>query len=90
MATTDGPIKPGGEGAFDVAITGSKPKVVRFWVGTEDAKGSVKAKADEETPGNWHTHTEVPDPLPLGSKFWVEVEPAAGEPFTASFDLRTE
>src|SRR5688500_9499570 len=41
VATTDGPVKPGGEGAFDVAITGGKPKAVRFWVGTEDAKGSV-------------------------------------------------
>ena len=90
VATMDSPVKPGGEGAFDVVITGGKPKAVRFWVGTEDAKGSVKAKADEETPNNWHTHTEVPDPLPAGSKFWVEVEPPTGEPFKASFDLKQQ
>jgi hypothetical protein len=90
VATMDEPVKPGGEGAFDVVITGGKPKAVRFWVGTEDAKGSVKAKADEETTDNWHAHTEVPDPLPPGSKFWVEVEPQTGQPFKASFDLKMQ
>lgn len=90
VATMDSPVKPGGEGAFDVVITGGKPKAVRFWVGTEDARGSVKAKAVEETPANWHTHAEVPDPLPAGSKFWVEVEPPTGDPFRASFELRLQ
>ena len=90
VATMDEPVKPGGEGAFDVVITGGKPKAVRFWVGTETGEGSVKAKAEEETPENWHTHAEVPDPLPPGSKFWVEVEPPTGEPFKASFDLKMQ
>ncbi len=90
VATQDAPVTPGGEGAFDVVITGGKPKAVRFWVGTEDAKGSVKAKADEETTDNWHTHAEVPAPLPAGSKFWVEVEPPTGQAFTASFDLKVQ
>jgi len=90
IATMDSPVKPGGEGAFDVVITGGKPKAVRFWVGTEDAKGSVKAKAEEETTDNWHAHAEVPDPLPAGSKFWVEVEPPTGATFKASFDLKVQ
>ena len=90
VATMDEPVKPGGEGAFDLVITGGKPKAVRFWVGTEDAKGSVKAKAEEETTDNWHTHAEVPNPLPPGSKFWAEVEPPAGEKFNVSFDLKTQ
>lgn len=90
VATMDAPVKPGGEGAFDVVITGGKPKAVRFWVGTEDAKGSVKARAEEETPNNWHTHAEVPDPLPAGSKLWVEVEPPTGATFTVSFDLKVQ
>ena len=92
VATMDAPVKAagGGEGAFDVVITGGKPKAVRFWIGDESAEGSVKAKAEEETPDNWHTHAEVPVPLPPGSKFWVEVEPPAGEAFTASFDLKVE
>ena len=90
VATMDAPVKPGDEGAFDVVITGGKPKAVRFWVGTESGEGSVKAKAEEETTDNWHTHTEVPDPLPPGSKFWVEVEPPTGEKFTQSFDLKVQ
>jgi hypothetical protein len=90
VATMDEPVKPGGEGAFDVVITGGKPKAVRFWVGTENAEGSVKAKAEEETTDNWHTHAEVPDPLPAGSKFWVEVEPQTGAPFKTSFDLKVQ
>ena len=92
VATMDAPINAagGGEGAFDVVIQPTKPKAVRFWVGTESGEGSVKAKAEEETPDNWHTHTEVPSPLPPGSKFWVEVEPQTGEKFTVSFDLRTK
>jgi hypothetical protein len=92
VATMHAPVKAagGGEGAFDVVITGGKPKAVRFWVGTEDAKGSVKAKAEEETTDNWHTHAEVPSPLPPNSKFWVEVEPASGDKFVRSFDLKTQ
>ncbi len=92
VATMDAPIKAsgGGEGAFDVVITGGKPKAVRFWIGNESGDGSVKAKAEEETTDNWHTHAEVPDPLPPGSKFWVEVEPPTGETFTTSFDLKVE
>jgi hypothetical protein len=87
-AKQDGAVKAGGEGAFDLIITGGKPKAVRFWVGTESGEGSVKAKADEETTDHWHTHVEVPDPLPPGSKFWAEVEPPQGERITVSFDMK--
>ena len=89
VATQDAPIRAGSEGAFDVVITGGKPKAVRFWVGQENAEGSVKAKAAEEGTDNWHTHVEVPSSLPPGSKFWVEVEPPAGPTFKAGFDPRT-
>ena len=53
-AMQDEPLKPGGEAAFDLVITGypagGKPKAARFWVGTEAGEGSAKAKAAEETP----------------------------------------
>ena len=90
VATQHETPKPGGEAAFDVTVTGGgKPKAVRFWVGAEDAKGSVKAKAEEEAGNAWHTHVEVPGPLPAGSKLWVEIEPADGLPFKVSFDLKS-
>ena len=87
-AMQDDVVKPGGEGAFDLKVIGPKPKAVRFWVGVESGEGSVKAKADEESPGNWHTHVEVPDPLPPGSKFWAEIEPQQGAKQTVSFDMK--
>lgn len=88
-----GEIKPGGDAPIDVWLTGSLDKVVavRFWIGTQDAKGSVKAKADIEDPkepNHWHTHAEVPSPLPPDSKIWVEIEMQGGEKSHGSFDLK--
>ena len=88
-----GEIKPGGDAPIDVWLTGTdKVVAVRFWIGTQDAKGSVKAKADIEDPkepNHWHTHTEVPNPLPPASKLWVEIETEGGQKTAASFDLKT-
>jgi len=84
-------FKPGGDAPIDVWIDGGVGKgvtAVRFWIGTQDAKGSIKAKADIED-GKWHTHTEVPSPIPAGSKLWVEVEESGGKKTVGSFDLKT-
>ena len=70
----------------------AKATAVRFWIGTEDAKGSVKAKADIENPAEpnrWHTHAEIPNPLPAGCKLWVEIETDTGEKVVGSFDLKS-
>jgi hypothetical protein len=88
-----GDIKPGGDAPIDVWVTGDSPKVtaVRFWIGTQDGAGSVKAKADIEDPkepNHWHTHAEVPEPLPAGSKLWVEIEDDKGVKTTGSYDLK--
>jgi hypothetical protein len=85
-------VKAGGEAPIDVWVTGG-PKVaaVRFWIGTEDAKGSLKAKAvieNADQPNHWHTHAEIPDPLPAGSKLWVEIEAEGGAKSVISFDLK--
>lgn len=77
-----GELKPGGDAPIDAWLTTSDGKpatvsAVRFWIGTEDAKGSVKAKADIEDPAqpnHWHTHAELPSPVPDGAKLWVEIE----------------
>lgn len=90
-----GEIKASGDAPIDVWLTTADGKpaavtAVRFWIGIEDAKGSVKAKADIEDPAqpnHWHTHAEVPNPLPEGAKLWVEIETGAGKTVGA-FDLK--
>lgn len=89
----EGELKPGGEAAIDVWVSGDGPKVaaVRFWIGTQDGAGSLKAKADIEDPkepSRWHTHAEVPEPLPAGSELWVEIEDDSGAKSAGSFSLK--
>lgn len=86
-AARDGDVKQGSDAAFDAWVTGGAVNAVRFWVGTEDAKGSIKAKAELEKD-HWHTHVEVPATLPEGSKLWIEVENDKGESTLVSFDLK--
>ncbi len=88
-ASRDGDITPGKDVPIDVWVTGGTAKVaaVRFWIGTQDAKGSMKAKAELEKD-NWHTHAEIPSPLPEGSKLWVEVEDDKGARSIVGFDLK--
>jgi hypothetical protein len=88
-ASRDGGIKAGGDAPIDAWVTGGTAKVaaVRFWIGSQDAKGSVKAKAALEKD-NWHTHVEIPSPLPADSKLYVEIESDKGEKTVAGFDLK--
>jgi hypothetical protein len=87
-----GDIKPGGDAPIDVWLTGgdiAKVKAVRFWIGTQSGDESTKAKADIEIPAepnHWHTHADVPNPMPPGSKLWVEIETDQGK-HVGSFEL---
>jgi hypothetical protein len=96
-ATRDeGQIVAGKDAPIDVTVTPTagatdKPVAVRFWIGTQDAKGSVKAKAEIENPqepNRWHVHAEIPSPIPAGSKLWVEIEDDKGATIVGSFDLK--
>ncbi len=96
-ATRDeGLIVAGKDAPIDVTITpvsgaASKAAAVRFWIGTQDAKGSIKAKAeieDSKDPNRWHVHAEIPSPMPAGSRLWVEIEDDKGGTVIASFDLK--
>jgi len=82
-------LKPGGDAPIDVWIDGGVGKevtAVRLWIGTQDAKGSIRAKADIEN-GKWHTHVEIPSPIPTGGRLWVELEESGGKKTVGSFDL---
>jgi hypothetical protein len=96
-ATRDeGQIVAGKDAPIDVTITPAsgattKAVAVRFWIGTQDAKGSVKAKAeieDPKDPNRWHVHAEIPNPMPEGSKLWVEIEDDKGGTVVGSYDLK--
>ena len=97
-ATRDeGLIVAGKDAPFDVTITPAagattKAVAVRFWIGAQDAKGSVKAKAEIENPqepNRWHVHAEIPNPMPAGSKLWVEIEDDKGGTSVGGFDLKS-
>lgn len=91
-----GELKAGGDAPIDVWIMTSDGKpatvaIVRFWIGSADAKGTIKAKADIEDPkqpNHWHTHAEVPAPLTPDAKLWVEVETNQNTKAQGSFDLK--
>lgn len=96
-ATRDeGEIVAGKDAPIDVTVTptaGASGKVaaVRFWIGTQDGKGSVKARAEVEDPSDpnrWHVHAEIPNPIPEGSMLWVEIEDDKGGTSVGSFDLK--
>jgi hypothetical protein len=96
-ATRDqGNIVAGKDAPIDVTVTpaagsDSKVKGVRFWIGTEDGKGSVKARAEIEDPtdpNRWHTHAEIPNPIPTGSMLWIEIETDTGDVAKISFGLK--
>ena len=96
-ATRDqGQIVAGKDAPIDVTLTptagaSAKAAAVRIWIGTQDAKGSVKAKAEIENsqePNRWHVHAEIPNPMPAGSKLWVEIEDDKGATIVGGFDLR--
>ena len=88
-AARDGDVAAGGDVPVDVWVTSATAKVtaVRMWIGTEDGKGSLKAKAALEKD-SWHNHVEVPKELSAASKLWVEVETEKGEKTVAGFELK--
>jgi len=89
-ASRDGDLVAGKEAPIDIDVQGAgKVAAVRFWIGAEDGAGSMKAKAELEHTTNWHTHAEVPSPLPAGAKLWVEIEAEGGAKYVVSFDLKS-
>ncbi len=86
-ATRYGQPAPGKEIEVDLRAAGSTaPTALRLWIGTQDARGSLKAKAEPEADHH-HAHVEVPDPLPPDARLWVEIETGSGPPAVGSFAL---
>ena len=73
-AARSGEVAAASEIVVDLGITGGTPvDVVRMWVGTEDARGSIKVRADGGGDA-WHGHVAIPADLPPGSAIWIEIE----------------
>ncbi len=93
----EGKVEAGKDVGITVSVSAAPEqkataKTVRVWIGSEDGKGAMKAKAEVEdakkAPNDWHAHTEVPKPLAEGSKVWVEIEDDKGATATGSYDLK--
>lgn len=84
-----GTITPGQELDVDLALKGERGRVaaLRTWIGTEDAKGSMKVKAAPEGEG-YHAEVEVPEPMPAGAALWMEIETSRGETFLGTLVLK--
>ncbi len=63
------------------------PKAVRLWVGTANARGSTKVKAEPEAAGAYCVGVELPDPLPAQAQVWISIEAADGTVSTAGVAL---
>ncbi len=85
----EGTVAAGEEGHFDVILSGSAdvPAAIRMWIGTADAKGSVKAKAEIEKDTQWHAHVEAPKPIADEHMLWIEIEDAKGGKESHAFKL---
>lgn len=91
LTRDEGAIVAGGDAAIDATITGAEPLAVRFWIGSRDGRGSTKARAtieDPHEPNRWHTHVEIPSPLPDGAQLWIEVELEGGVKRVGGVDLK--
>jgi len=80
-------LVPGQEGDFDLDFAPGKPlpTTVRAWIGIESGVGSRKVRFEKETEARMHGHPEVPNPVPAGSKLWLDVEGVGKAAVTISF-----
>lgn len=94
VSRNEGELKPGGEALIDCRVSGGSEPVsaVRFWIGTAEAQGALKARGDAVGPtqaASWHAHVEVPASFDTAlHKLWVEVEGSSGAKQVAGFDLK--
>lgn len=96
VARDEGEIAPGGDAPIDVYVTDgdlASLLAVRFWVGSEDAVGSIKARGEIEhadQPNHFHNHVMIPDPLPDSSQLWIELDVDGVGKTAAPFDLQSD
>jgi len=87
--TVSGEVKAGSEAHLDIKLSGStaKPAAVRVWVGTQDGKGAMKQKAEGDGL-EFHSHADVPNPIPTSAKLWIEIDDGKGGKAVGGFALK--
>jgi hypothetical protein len=89
--SASGAIAAGKEWHVELRLNPNQPapKAIRVWVGAENGRGSVKAKAEAEkdAKGEYGAHLEIPSPLPADSKLWITIEPDNGQSAKGSLSL---
>lgn len=82
-----GTLTPGEESDVDIhaAAAEVRPTAIRAWIGSEDGRGSLRARAEQESD-HYHAHVEAPDPIADDARLWIEIEWAADQRATGSFD----
>ena len=82
-----GTLSPGAEIDVELVQTSGSPVIaVRLWVGNESGVGSAKTKSHSHGASH-HAVPQAPNPLPVNSALWVEVESAMGERESGSIAL---
>lgn len=85
-----GAVEAGKEGHLVVKLpyTDQGATVVRAWIGTEDRTMSSVGKGEyAASHDDYDIHTVAPDPLPEGTKWWLEIEKPDGTKVVGSFPL---
>ena len=66
------------QGHINVRVAGPEVGTVRVWVGPEDAAGVMVVKAELEGD-HYCGDMEMPEPIPVNGRLWIEIETANGE-----------
>ena len=78
-------LEPGHELDLDLDFPAGTalPGTLRGWIGSESGTGSMKTLFHKDTATRMHGHCEVPNPLPEGSRLWLELEGSSGSSRTS-------
>lgn len=74
------------QGHINVRVASHEVGTVRVWVGPEDAAGVVVVKAELEGD-HYCGDMEMPQPMPVNGRLWIEIETASGERLKGSVPL---
>jgi hypothetical protein len=92
-AAGTGAMAMGKDWYIELKLTPTQPaaKAIRIWVGAENARGSVKAKAalEHAATGEYSAHVEIPAPMPADARLWIALETADGQPTKGSIAITT-